>query len=240
MSTQETAIIVACITALGTIATAIINKITLGRTMPDYKKDAEIDGFVSLLRHKYGAKRLSIFGYHNGGYWMDNTSISKFTCRHESCAIDETPLQKDMQNISTGMLKEMPAILSEKGFYVEININKRKNYTAYNPAYYEIMRQFGTNSTIGVGVFKKLFNWRQLKYSTEMVATIHLNWWDDMWALSLSHSGKELLELSNEITMLIKRFDKKAHLKVNLYEALHLEMKEQLILFSKYENHGNS
>ena len=229
----ELGLLITVIGGIFMIIGKILDKIELSPITPDYKKDAEIDGLISLLRHKYGCSRMSILGYHNGGHWINNISISKFTCRHESVGLGTDPLLLQMQGISTSCLKEMPSILKEKQFLFEANITKMRQETNYNPAYYEMMRQFGTSSTIAIGIHSPIFKWRKFRYETELVASIHMNWADDTWIKSLMKSRFQRLELINELHRLVNIYEPKAKDILVVHDIFNEKVKETKTIFGE-------
>lgn len=197
------------------VATAIINKGVFSPKQVEYDSDALIDSHISALGHKYGCRRIIILGYHNGGYWADGTSIKKLTMRHEYHNQTQTPsLFSTFQNISTGILKELPSVLFRQGLVFEGDI--RENNSIRKPDYYKVMQEYGTTATVAVAIKRRLFNWRKLRTETVMVASVHFNWGkdNDQWVKSFVKSERDRLVFCTDINLLLLMFDKK-HIKTD-------------------------
>jgi hypothetical protein len=197
------------------VATAIINKGWFSPKQVEYDSDALIDSHISALGHKYGCQRITILGYHNGGFWADGTSIKKLTMRHEyHNQTQTTSLFPLFQNVSTGILKELPSLLYRQGLVFECDIIESADKIIRKPDYYKVMQEYGTTATVAVAIKRKLFNWRKFKTETVMVGSVHFNWSKENngWTKSFIKSERDRLPFCTDINLLLLMFDKK-HIK---------------------------
>lgn len=197
-------VIAAIVTAVGLIVSKVVEKINGAPTTPTYDKDSEVDALVSLIRHKYDCSRVSILGYHNGGHWIDNTSISKFTLRHESTNNTTTSLMPVMQGVGTTLLKEQPSILSKGQVIFEPSIDNEDDLL--KPHYYETMRNFKTDATIAIPIHRKLWSWKTFSNKKQLVASFHMNWDKSPVPVSLLKEPTLRVELIKEIQKIIKSY----------------------------------
>lgn len=208
------------------LVTALINKGFLTPSKVDYDTDAIIDSHIDALGHKYGCQRVTILGYHNGGHWRDGTSIKKFSVRHEYYNAQQTsPTITQLQNMSTGMLKELPSLLWHNNILFEADIDATEAKLLNRPSYFKVMREYGTIATTAIAVKKNIFNWRKFRYERQMVASIHFNWGEmgKGWNNSFLASNKDSIPFSNDIKLLMLMFEPK-HIKFDVTEVLHAQI----------------
>lgn len=200
---MDSTIIVALIGAGALLLAPIMNDMSKKlfiNPSPSYENDGKIDNFIFYLRHKYGCQRMSVIAYHNGGIYYTGKSIDKCTVKHESVDNTTQPLIHIMQGITTTFLKEMPDILKKNGILFEYDI--MGSHHINKPAYFEVMRQYGTSSSIAFAVYKDIFKWNKLRYEKEMIYTIHLDWKSNEWIRNISLKQNEKINLIQDISLL--------------------------------------
>lgn len=208
------------------VVTALINKGFLTPSKVDYDTDAIIDSHIDALGHKYGCQRISVIGYHNGGHWRDGSSIKKFSVRHEYYNAGQTqPTITTLQNMSTGMLKELPSLIWHQNLLFEADIDKTEPKLLVRPSYFKVMREYGTIATTAVAIKKNIFNWKTFRYEKQMVASIHFNWGEQSggWNKSFLNSNKYSIPFSNDIKLLMLLFEPK-HIKFDVTEVLQMQI----------------
>jgi hypothetical protein len=194
------------------VLAALINKGFFAAKTVEYDSDALIDSHISALGHKYGCQRISILGYHNGGKWYNGDSIKKTTIKHEYYnALHTVSVFHVMQGVSTGILKELPALLLRNDLVFEADIVESAKNVLKKPDYYKVMQEYGTIATVAVAVKRRIFMWSKMKFETVMVASIHFNWseFNNQWTKSFVASEKDRLPFCNDINLLLTMFDKK-------------------------------
>jgi hypothetical protein len=198
METGYITIIASIIAGVARILSRLIEHIDrFSPSAPNYDKDAQVDAIVSLMREKYKCSRVSVLAYHNGGHWIDGSSQSKFTLRHESCNRNTAILMSSLSSVSTTLLKEEPFLLDTKKILFEPDIEKIKE--KLEPSYYETMQKFGTTSTIAVAIHRRLFNWHKFKFEVYLIASFHMNWETPEWCYILLANREMQIELIKEI-----------------------------------------
>jgi hypothetical protein len=210
------------------LATALVNKGIFTPKRVEYDKDGILDSHIDNIGHKYGCERVTIIGYHNGGYWADGTSIKKFTIRNEYYnAKYTTTVMPSLQSVSTGMLKEMPSLLMNENIVFEADINKSSVNLLVKPSYYKIMQEYGTCATIAVAIKKKIFNWRKFKYETVMIASLHFNWGlaTKAWSDKFLETDKDCLPICNDINIILNMFEPK-RIMFDILETLLLKVQK--------------
>lgn len=225
---MDNVVLAAIIGGVGGIATATINKGWFSPKQVEYDGDALIDSHISALGHKYGCQRISIIGFHNGGFWGDGTSIKKFTMRHEYYNMAHTSsIFSNMQNLSTGFLKEIPSLLFRNNIIFEANIEKTMPIVLVKPAYYKILQEYNTVATVIVAIKRKLFNWKKLKYEIVMVGSVHFSWgqFNNQWTKSFVESSKDRIPFANDVNLLLTMFDKN-HIKNDTLTMLERAIEE--------------
>jgi hypothetical protein len=231
--TIESAVVVAFISSTALIITKIIERMAFAPDIPKYDQDAVVDSLLTVLRTQFQCARVTIYGYHNGGHWIDNSSISKFTVRHESTDRNTNALLPVLQGVSTGMLKEQPQILREKGILFEPDREHTAETVKIKKAYHETMSEFGVKATLAFGVFKTVWSWKRFKWSRQLVASIHFDWESTNYSYALLKSTLTRAEVCRHVTALVSTFDKKSSLKSNILELLSADCQE----YNKTFNH---
>lgn len=204
------------------IVTALINKGIFTPKRVEYAKDGILDAHIDNIGHRYGCERVYIVGYHNGGFWADGTSIKKFTIKHEYYNAQYTQATiTSLQSVSTGILKEIPGILMQDNILFEADIEKSGSTLLTKPAYFKVLREYGTCSTLAVAIKKRIFNWRKFRVETVMIASLHFNWGPatKLWAEQLLKADKACLSISNDVTIILDMFDTR-HVKFDILETL--------------------
>jgi len=78
------------------------------------KVHSRIHEFLTELRVKSHGSRSWVLQFHNGGNFLDGTSIKRFSLTHESCAIGCSETVSSRQNLQASTFVELLDILTEE------------------------------------------------------------------------------------------------------------------------------
>ena len=80
-----------------------------------YRKiHTRIHEFLTEIRVKSGASRAWVMQFHNGGNFLDGTSIKRFSLTHESCSVGCSETVSLRQNLQASTFVELLDILTDK------------------------------------------------------------------------------------------------------------------------------
>lgn len=74
---------------------------------------SRIHEFLTEIRVKMGADRASVLQFHNGGKFLDGSSVKKFSLTHESCVVGVSESMDLRQNLLASMFVEALEHLSK-------------------------------------------------------------------------------------------------------------------------------
>ena len=81
-----------------------------------YRKiHSRIHEFLTELRVKSGGSRSWVMQFHNGGNFLDGTSIKRFSLTHESCSVGFSETVSSRQNLQASTFVELLNILTDEG-----------------------------------------------------------------------------------------------------------------------------
>lgn len=81
---------------------------------PSYRKHhSRIHEFLTELRVKLGAERAAVLQFHNGGNFLDGSSMKRFSLTHESCIVGVSESMSTRQNLQCTAFVEMLEQLSK-------------------------------------------------------------------------------------------------------------------------------
>lgn len=82
---------------------------------PSYRKQhSRIHEFLTELRVKLSAERSSVIQFHNGGNFLDGSSMKRFSLTHESCMVGTSESMGSRQNLQCTAFVEMLDLLSKE------------------------------------------------------------------------------------------------------------------------------
>ncbi len=84
------------------------------------EQHTRIHEFLTEIRVKLGAERAAVLQFHNGGNFLDGSSMKKFSLTHESCVVGVSESMGSRQNLQVTAFMEMLEILSRDQASVEI------------------------------------------------------------------------------------------------------------------------
>ena len=87
------------------------------------KTHSRIHEFLTEIRVKMHADRTSVLQFHNGGEFLDGSSVKKFSLTHESCVVGISESMALRQNILASMFVEALDHLSKNDPTVEATSN---------------------------------------------------------------------------------------------------------------------
>jgi hypothetical protein len=83
---------------------------------------SKINELLTEMRLDLNCSRVSLFQFHNGGKYLDGSSIMKISMSHESCGLYATPSVDNVQNIIISRFPELYSLITNtemKLHYVE-------------------------------------------------------------------------------------------------------------------------
>lgn len=127
---------------LGAIAVGVFLAIPAIKSIIDKKKTktnypcsqkfrathSRIHEFLTEIRVKMGADRACILQFHNGGKYLDGSSVKKFSLTHESCMVGVSESMSLRQNIPASTFVEALEHLSKDSPCIEATSNIKDSH----------------------------------------------------------------------------------------------------------------
>lgn len=175
-----------------------INKLNNVRTFDEEAEFSYIlNNELSLIKHEYGALRVFINYYHNGGHFYSGQSIQKTSMSHESYDENRThSILPKFQSIPISYLSSLVYLLNRDGKVIQSSLESIEDHT-----FRRILKEENVHSHIAFAFFKHmwLFRWHPifLVKKKVMVASLHVYFEDDITmtdldTLALEHKVDQL------------------------------------------------
>lgn len=172
----------------------IFNKLNKVRTFDEEAQMAYVlNNELSLIKHEFGALRVFVNQYHNGGHYYTGNSIQKVSMSYESYNENKThSILPKFQSIPISFLSSLVYLLSTHGKVVQTSLDSITDTT-----FRRILKEENVHGHIAYAVHqtKWMFRWHPLFLVRKkvMVASIHIYFEDD-----INLSDLDLVALENK------------------------------------------
>ena len=174
-----------------------------GVTEKFLNKKANLQSKVKALGEYLDCQRVSVCMLHNGGSYYTGESVKRLSMVAEYIKYGSRPALLETQGVlMTPYLRILNQLFTKQYVF-------EGNATYINDLLGRINEEYGTKSSLVIGIFRKKPLWMFWKEQKRMVAFIHIGWDEEKTSIDLSDLSliinqkdnihKELIELSKDI-----------------------------------------